>query len=131
MALTDDLRTISHLAGDAVERLAKLVQNEADLAKAELSAKAADAGRAVGFLLGATLFITPAIVMLLLALAQWMMQSGFSPATAHLLAAMVALALGGILASIGLQRLKAWSLTPTATVREIQRDMSVARELVR
>lgn len=131
MALADDFRTISHLVGDSVEQMAKLVQNEANLARAELSAKVADAGRAVGYLLAATLFVTPAIVMLLFALAQFLVQQGFSAAAGHLISAVVALVIGGLLAMIGIQKLKAWSPKPTVTVMEIQRDVNVAKELVR
>lgn len=131
MRLTDDLHSIGALMGDAVDQLAKLVQNEANLAKAEMSAKLAEAGRAASYILAATLFITPAIVMLFIAFAQWLVQQGFSTAGAHLAAAVLAFALGGILALIGVQKLKSWSLTPTVTVNEIQRDVRVAKELVR
>jgi Putative Actinobacterial Holin-X, holin superfamily III len=131
MALTDDLNKIGHLVGDSVEQVAKLLQNEANLAKAELSAKLAEAGRAVGYLAAATIFATPAIVMLLFALAQFLVQQGFSPAAGHLISAVVALAIGGLLAMTGIQKLKAWSPTPSVTVREIQRDVNVAKELVR
>lgn len=131
MALADDFRAISRLLGDSVEQMAKLVQNEANLAKAELSARMAEAGRAVGYLLAATLFVTPAIVMLLFALAQFLVQQGFSAAAGHLIAAAVALVIGGLLATVGIQKLKAWTPKPTVTVREIQRDVDVAKELVR
>lgn len=131
MRLADDLRSISQLAGDAVEQLAKLVQNEATLAKAELSAKVGEAGKAIGFLLAAALFATPAIVMLLMALAQWMIENGWSSAGAYLIAGLVALAIGGVLAMVGIMKFKSWSPAPTVTVAEIQRDVSVAKELVR
>jgi hypothetical protein len=37
MAISEDLHAIPKLFGDAVEQLGKLVQNEAQLAKAELA----------------------------------------------------------------------------------------------
>jgi hypothetical protein len=131
MAIQDDLRTISQLAGDSVEQLAKLVQNEATLAKTEISAKLADALRGVVYLAAATLFITPAIMLALLAMTQWLVQQGVTTAAAYLIAAGVAFGLGAILALIGLQRFKAENLAPTETVRQIQRDMAVAEEITR
>jgi uncharacterized protein YacL len=131
MGIQDDLRTIGHLAGDSVEQLAKLVQNEATLAKTEISAKLAEALRGVAYLAAATLFITPAITLTLLAMAQWLMQQGVAAAAAYLIAAAVGLGLGAILALIGIQRLKADNLAPTVTARQIERDMAVAKEITR
>ena len=44
MSLSDDFNAIPKLFGDAVEQLAKLVQNEVQLARAELSQKITQAG---------------------------------------------------------------------------------------
>src|SRR5688572_4699702 len=123
MAIQDDFRTISQLAGDSIEQLAKLVQNEANLAKTEISEKLSAALRGVAYLAVASLFITPAIVLLLLAMAQWLVQHGFGGPAAHAIAAAVALAFGAILALIGIQRLKPENLAPTVTMHEVQQDM--------
>ncbi len=37
MSISDDVRTIPALFGDAIEQLGKLVQNEVQLARAELT----------------------------------------------------------------------------------------------
>lgn len=131
MAIHDDLRTISQLAGDSIEQLAKLVQNEATLAKTEISAKVAEALRGVVYLAAASLFITPAIVLALLALSQWLVAQGFGAGSAYLMSGVVALIIGGVLAMIGMQRLKAENLTPSITAREIRRDIAVAEEITR
>ena len=44
MSLSEDFNAIPKLFGDAVEQLGKLVQNEAQLARAELSQKITQAG---------------------------------------------------------------------------------------
>jgi hypothetical protein len=131
MAIQNDLRAIGQLAAESIEQLAKLVQNEAELAKTEIGAKIADALRGVAYLAAATLFITPAIVLLLLALAQWMVAQGMSSVAAHALAAIVALVIGAVLAMIGIQRLKPDNLTPKITVKEIRRDIAAAEEIAR
>jgi uncharacterized protein YacL len=131
MAIQNDLKAIGALAADSIEQLAKLIQNEAELAKTEISVKVSGALRGVAFLAAATLFITPAMVLLLLALAQWLVTQGLSPAAGYALAAIVGLVAGLILALIGLQRLKPENLTPDITMKEIRRDIAAAEEITR
>jgi uncharacterized membrane protein YgcG len=131
MALPDDLHAIPQLIGDAVEQLAKLVQNEAQLAKAELSQKITQAGIGVAYLGGAAILCVPVLVVLLLAFALWLMQVGLSPAAAHLASAAVGAVICGILAMTGMSYLKARNLKPKVTMREFKRDVATAKELAR
>jgi hypothetical protein len=131
MAIQNDLRAIGALAADSIEQLAKLIQNEAELAKTEIGAKVSGALRGVGYLAAASLFITPAIVLLLLALAQWLVTQGLSSPAAYAFAAIVGLGAGLILALVGLQRLKPENLTPDVTMTEIRRDIAAAEEITR
>ena len=64
MGLSDDLHSIPRLVGDAVEQLAKLVQNEAQLARTELSEKLAQAGTGAAYLAAAGIFAIPVLVLL-------------------------------------------------------------------
>ena len=61
MGLSDDLHSIPRLVGDAVEQLAKLVQNEAQLARTELSEKLAQAGTGAAYLAAAGIFAIPVL----------------------------------------------------------------------
>src|SRR6185503_4621982 len=83
----NDARLIPGLVGDAIEQLAKLVQNEVQLARAEIAEKVAQAGMGVGYMVAAGVLMIPALVVLLLALALWLNQQGFSPIISHLIAA--------------------------------------------
>jgi hypothetical protein len=58
-------RSIPELFGDAVGQLAKLVGNEFDLARAELSEKANQAGRAAAMIGAGAIVLIPALVLLL------------------------------------------------------------------
>ena len=87
MPLSDDLNAIPRLFGDAVEQLGKLVQNEARLARAELTQKTTQAGIGAAYILGAAIFCIPVLAVLLIALALWLTQLGLSPVVAHLAAA--------------------------------------------
>jgi hypothetical protein len=75
---TSDPRSIAQLFGDALRQLSALVQNETDLARAELSEKMAAATVAIKFVaLGAVLAV-PALTLILLAISAELMQLGLS-----------------------------------------------------
>ena len=56
-------RSIPELFSDAVGQLAKLVGNEFDLARAELSEKAGQAGKAAGMIGAGAVILIPAFVL--------------------------------------------------------------------
>lgn len=131
MALSDDLHTIPKLFGDAVEQLGKLVQNEAQLAKAELSQKITQAGIGAAYIGGAAILFIPVLVVLLIAVALWFSHLGLSPMAAHFAAAGIGAVLCGILAMVGISYLKPENLKPKATIQEVGRDVATAKELAR
>jgi hypothetical protein len=129
--LRSDARSISRLLGDAFEQLSQLVQTEIRLARAELADKAAQAGVGVGLLFGGLLFMVPALVLFLIALALFLTGRGMSPVAAHLLAGLAGAAISGLLIMAGLARLKPSSLTPDTTIRQVQKDIAAAKEIAR
>jgi hypothetical protein len=131
MSLANDIRSIPELFGDAVEQLGKLVQNEVQLARAELSEKLTQAGMGVAYLGAAAIFLIPVLVMLLITLALWFVQLGMSPVMAHLLASALGGLLCAVLAFTGMSYLKPDNLKPKVTMREVQRDVAAAKEIVK
>jgi len=125
-----DTPAISELLADALKQLSKLMRNELQLARAEIAAKASEAISAVGLVIGAGISLIPALVLLLKALADWMEDLGTRPSTAHLIAGVAGLVIGGILAAIGTNRLKANSLIPKRTLEQLNRDVTAAKEHV-
>jgi hypothetical protein len=65
-----------------------------------------------------------------MALAAWIEELGTRSSIAHLMAGVVGLAIGGILAAIGMNRLKTNPLVPKRTLDQLQRDVSAAKEHV-
>jgi uncharacterized protein YacL len=128
MSAATDPRTLGELLSDAVDQLSKLIRNEVAIARAELAAKAKQAGVGAGFLVGAALLITPTVVLLLLALASWLIELGLRASLSNLIAAMVGLVLSGLLASLGMARLSPDNLTPERTIKEIDRDVAAVKE---
>src|SRR3954469_20777556 len=104
MASTSN-RSIPDLLSDAVGQLAKLVGNEFALAKAEISEKASQAGRAAGMIGAGAVLMIPALVLLLMAVSSALVRAGFSDPVAHLLSGGGAALISAILIWLGLSRL--------------------------
>ena len=129
--LTDDLHAIPGLLSDTAEQLGKLLQNEAQLARAELSQKMSQAATGAAYVIGAALLSIPVLVLLLIALALFLVQQGLSPALAHLIAAGVGLAISAVLAVVGARYLKPAELKPRVTLHQVERDIQTVKELAR
>jgi hypothetical protein len=131
MTLSNDVREIPRLFGDAVEQLGKLVRNEAQLAQAELSQKVTQAGIGAAYIAGAAMLAVPVLVLALIALALWLGQMGLNPALAHLVAAAVGLAVSVILALVGKSYFTPANLTPKVTLRQVEKDVAAVKEMAR
>jgi hypothetical protein len=124
-------RSIPELFSDAVGQLAKLIGNEFALARAELSEKAGQAGKAAAMMGAGAVIMIPALVMLLFAAAAALMHAGVSDPVAYLIVGVIAALVSVALVAIGINRLSGDALKPTATIDEIERDKAAAREMVR
>ncbi|KRQ14873.1 MULTISPECIES: phage holin family protein [Bradyrhizobium] len=127
----NDLHKISGLVGDAMAQVAKLFQNELDLAKAELAEKVQRLGGAVGLFAGGAVLVIPAVVMALFALSSALISAGWSPTLAYLSAAIVAAAISGALFAVGVKRLDPRNLTPQETIRQLEKDKDTVKGMVR
>jgi hypothetical protein len=123
-------RSIPELFSDAVGQLAKLIGNEFDLARAELSDKANQAGRAAAIIGAGAVFLIPALVMLLFAAAAALMHAGLSDPIAYLITGIGAAVVSAALIASGLSRLSGDALKPTVTLDQVQRDKVAAKEMV-
>jgi len=131
MSTKTDLRTISHLFGDAMSQFAKLFQNEVDLAKAEVGEKVQQIGSAAALMAAGAILVIPAIVMALFALSAALIAGGWSQPVAYLISAIVAAVLAGILFAVGMNRLDARHLTPRETLRQLEKDKETVKGMVR
>ena len=131
MSTKSDIRTISHLFGDAMSQFAKLFQNEVDLAKAELGEKIQKIGSAAGLIAAGTVLVIPAIVMALFALSAALIAGGWSQPVAYLISAIIAAVLAGILFAVGMNRLDARHLAPRETLRQLEKDKETVKGMVR
>jgi Putative Actinobacterial Holin-X, holin superfamily III len=131
MTANNEQRTVTQLFGDSLSELAKLIQNEVDLARAELKEKLGLVGSAIGFIAAGSILLIPSLVLLLFALASWLIILGVAAPLAYLAAGLGAAVIALALVWIGIGRLSADALRPTGTLGEIDRDKKLAKELVR
>jgi hypothetical protein len=124
-------RSIPELFSDAVAQLAKLVGNEFELARLELSEKASQVGRAAAMIGAGAVILMPALVLLLFALSAALIRGGFSEPVAYLLTGGGAALISGALIGIGLSRLSGDAFRPSVTLDQVQRDKVAAKEMVR
>jgi hypothetical protein len=123
-------RSIPELFSDAVGQLAKLVGNEFELARAELSEKASQAGRAAAIIGAGAVILMPALVLLLFAVSAALIRGGFSEPVAYLLTGAGAALISAVLIATGMSRLSGDALKPSVTLDQVQRDKVAAKEMV-
>jgi len=124
-------RSISELFGDALAELSKLVQNEIDLARAELQQKINIFGGAARLIAAGGALLIPGLVLVLFAIASELIQLGVPAPLSYLCSGLGASILSLALVWVGATRLSGATLKPSATLDEIQRDKSFAKELMR
>ena len=124
-------RSIPELFGDAMAQLAKLVGNEFALARAEMSDKVGQVGRAAAMIGAGAVVMVPALVLLLFAVAAALIKGGLSDPVAYLCAGGGAAIIAGILVGIGLNRLSGDALKPSITLHQVEQDKLAAKEMVR
>jgi hypothetical protein len=123
-------RSIPTLLSDVLAQLAKLISNEFDLAKAELSEKAGYVGRGAAMIGAGAIIMIPAIVMLLFAAAAGLMHAGFSDPVSYFLTGIAAVIVAGGLVAIGINRMSGEALKPKVTIEQLQHDKAAAKEMI-
>lgn len=125
-----DTRSVSELVSAAVSQFSGLMRTEFNLFGTELARKASLGAIGIGLIVGSLVVVGSALVMLLTALATWLIELGLSAPVGFFLSGIVGLALGGLLAWIGLQKLTSKNLTPERSIRQFSRDAAAVKEHV-
>jgi hypothetical protein len=128
---SQDSRSIPELFSDAVGQLAKLIGNEFELARAELSEKLNQVGRAAAMIGAGAIILMPALVLLLFGISAALIRAGMSDPVAYLLTGAGAALVSAALIGIGLSRLSGDALKPSMTLEQVQRDKVAAKEMMR
>jgi Putative Actinobacterial Holin-X, holin superfamily III len=131
MSTQTENRSFSELLSDAANNLNALVRNEIRLARAEFASKVSRAAVGLAVLVAGVAMIGAAMVLILLALAGWLVEIGLSQPAAYLIAGLSGAAVGACLAWTAVSRLKADGIAPNRTIEQLHRDALAAKEMVR
>lgn len=113
-------RSIGELFGDLSHQLGDLIQQEARLAKAELSTKLADAGRKAAMVGAAAAFGLTAVIAVAAAIALLLVDIGVTPWLAAVITAVLMGITAFVLAQSGMAALRKTSIAPVETIHSLK-----------
>lgn len=125
-AASDD-RSLGDLFAELSRETTTLVRAEMQLAKAELSQKAAQTGKDVGFLAAGGAVLYAGFLALIAAAIVGLGQLGLTWWVSALLVGIVVAAVGGFLVWQGITDLRKGNLAPTQTLQTLQEDQQWAK----
>jgi hypothetical protein len=124
-------RSIPEIFTDAVNQFTRLLRKEGQLARAEMSEKITQVATGLGLIVGGSVLLTPALVILLQAGVSALITNNIvKEPWAPLIVGGAVFVIGVILLLIGLSRLKADALVPNRTIAQIQSDVRVAKQQI-
>jgi len=127
MQASKDERSIGELFGDLARETSTLVRQEVELAKTELTQKATQVGKNIGFLVAGGAVAYAGFLALIAAIAIGLGQLGLPWWIATLLVALVVGGVGAFLVMKGLNALKNESMAPERTIATLKEDVEWAK----
>ncbi len=126
-----DERSLGELFAELSRELTTLVRQEAELAKTEMSQKAATVGRNVGFLAAGGAVAYAGFLALIAALIIGLGQLGLPWWLSALIVGLVVAGIGGFLVQKGLRALKQVDPAPRQTLDTLKEDAQWAKRQVK
>jgi tetrahydromethanopterin S-methyltransferase subunit G len=127
MQQSRDERSLGELFGELARETGTLVRQEVELAKTEMTQKAAKVGRDIGFLVAGGAVAYAGFLAILAAIAIGLGQLGVPWWLAALLVGAVVAGIGGVLVLRGLRALQRENLAPERTIATIKEDVEWAK----
>jgi len=123
----DETRSLGEIVGDISNDLSTLLRQEMELAKTELSQKAAHVGKDLGFLAIGGLILYAGFLLILAGIVIGLDRAGMPGWIAALLVGLIVLGIGYGLVHKGLAALKREELAPKRTIESIKEDARAVR----
>lgn len=120
-------RSIPDLLGSVFRQVTELMRTEGMLARSEMSEKMAHMGTGLGLLVGGAVLAMPALVILMQAAANALMENGMAPYLASLVVGGLSLLIGLMLLAMGANWLRAHNFMPERTLQQLRYDANAAR----
>ncbi|MDQ2654660.1 MAG: phage holin family protein [Chloroflexota bacterium] len=130
MTYSRDDRPLSELFSDLVQETGTLVRQEVQLAKAEVTQSATQAGRAAGFMAAGGLVAYAGLLAIIAGVILWLWRNGMSDWTAALVVGVVVVLIGVVLLMRGRAMLQTENLAPQRTVESLRADTAMVKEQV-
>lgn len=124
------IRQTGNRLGDALTHLTALFRGELDLLRAEVDQNVKKATTAIGLLVAAVVFLLVALNVLAAALVSLITELGIDPGLSAVIVGVALALIGAISAWKGQSDLKATSLAPTRTAKNLQRDTETVKKAV-
>ena len=121
-------RSLGELFGDLTRDMSTLIRQETQLVTTEMTQKAARVGKSSGVLVGGALIAYAGFFALLWAIVYGLTSLGLPIWASFLIVAIIALAVGGVMAWRGYDTLKKTDFVPRQTVETIKEDAQWAKE---
>ncbi len=126
---SDPNRSAGGLLTDALSHVSALVRSEVDLARAEVNENLKRAAVAIGLLVGAVILILTALNVLTAALVAALTEAGIPAVWSALIVGLLFALAAWLMARKGMEDLKANSLAPTRTAKNVKRDAQAVKEV--
>jgi xanthine/uracil permease len=123
-------RSIPQLLGDFTSDLTSLLRKESELVRAEFSEKLGQLAKAGGEIAAGAICLLAALIVLLQALVI-ALSNYMDPAWAALLVGVVVAVLGVVLLKAGAKAASPENLKPDRTLRQVDKDITLAKEQVK
>jgi len=128
MAQVRDERSLGDLFTELARETSTLVRQEVQLAKAELTQSATEAGRAIAFLIVGGAVAYAGVLFLLLAIVYGLIAAGMDPWLAAGLVGLVVVIVGAVLVMRARESLSAAMTGPRRTITTLKEDTEWAKE---
>lgn len=126
------MRSIPEIFTDVIDQFTTLLTKEGELARTEMSEKITQVAVGLGLIVGGSVLLTPALVILLQAGVSALITNNIvREPWAPLIVGGAVFLIGIILLLVGISRLRAEALVPHKTIQQIQSDVRVAKHQVR
>jgi hypothetical protein len=123
-------RSTPALMGDLIDSVSQLVRKEIQLFRAEMGEKATKATVAAGSILAAAVLAIAALNVFAAAVVAALTRAGISATWSAVIVGGVLAVIAFVLASRGINNLRAGSFAPERTVRAASRDATMVKEKI-
>ena len=120
MAAPNDERSIGELFAELSRETSVLVRKEMELATTEMTAKLKTAGTQAAIVAAGGALVHAGLLVLLAAVVIGLAQLGVAPWLSAVLVAVIVMAVGYVLVTTGIGKMRAASLAPTQTMESLK-----------